>query len=410
MASTRGIALAVIAAVLAAIVTVAPVAADWPTSCVALNDLAEAAAGRPQNVGIYQRVAGVNAEAACQHDHRADVQATFAWALGGRGGAGHGVWPTSCVALNDLAEASIGNHGNVGIYQRIHVHDFAAESACRSDHRADVVRTFAWALPSPLTPAAPAAAGQPQPQTHRDYERVRQVAEARGASPAKADAVAASVVVRGQVDAFLRGDDAGVEYGLHACEWRNHACPLAAVYVSPEPPPASQPSGPRIDAGLQRAWDLIAHSEPGSLLMRGPNAQDVEVVWAYELPSHATAGWAPNTRTIGISPRLAGERPEALAAVIAHELWHAISPIPRPRTFNQCVADEVRAFIVQAAVWLDLWPGPPISDLEDSLERMLDIWLADPGPSGTVMEDVSGFPGLRGLALYGYNYATTCAA
>ena len=45
-------------------------------------------------------------------------------------------WPTACVTLNDIVEAHLGNHGNVGIYQR--TFDAGAEAACQSDHRDDV--------------------------------------------------------------------------------------------------------------------------------------------------------------------------------------------------------------------------------------------------------------------------------
>lgn len=66
-------------------------------------------------------------------------------------------WPTSCVALNDIVEADLGNSQNVGIYQR--VFGDQAEQACRNDHRSDVQSTFAWAIPTP----APAPAPQPAP-------------------------------------------------------------------------------------------------------------------------------------------------------------------------------------------------------------------------------------------------------
>ena len=42
-------------------------------------------------------------------------------------------WPTSCVELNDVIEASRGNHENVGIYER--VHGDQAEAVCQSEHR-----------------------------------------------------------------------------------------------------------------------------------------------------------------------------------------------------------------------------------------------------------------------------------
>ena len=46
-----------------------------------LNDIVEAHLGNVNNVEIYQRVFGEQAEAACRNDHRADVQGVFAWAF-----------------------------------------------------------------------------------------------------------------------------------------------------------------------------------------------------------------------------------------------------------------------------------------------------------------------------------------
>lgn len=140
----------------------------------------------------------------------------------------------------------------------------------------------------------------------------------------------------------------------------------------------------------------------------------VEIIWAYDLPSHALAGWAPNTGAIGISPSLRSESTIALATLIAHEFWHAVSPIPDDSGFNNCIAEEVRAFITQSAVWMDLRPAIPRAGtaLEQAHERAMEIWLNDPGdlPGRMVLEDVSGYPGLRNLALYIYDYATICVA
>ena len=225
--------------------------AQWPTTCVELNDLAEAAVGAHRNVGIYQRAYGDQAEAQCQNDHRDDVRRTFAWALGGAGEAVAGTWPTSCVALNDLAEAARGNPGSVGIYQRAFTDDAAAERACRSDHRANVIATFAWAVPAPdpePTPepepqASPAPRSIP-PTEHPDYPRVRSVAFARSGDADLANAVAADVIERGAIDSFLRGTDPGVQFGLWNCPRRTAACPVAS-----EAPPA--PTTPQIEQGAQ---------------------------------------------------------------------------------------------------------------------------------------------------------------
>lgn len=68
---------------LCAFALLAPTAlAQWPTTCVELNDIVEAHLGNDENVGIYQRVFGDQAEQACQNDHRDDVRSVFAWAIG----------------------------------------------------------------------------------------------------------------------------------------------------------------------------------------------------------------------------------------------------------------------------------------------------------------------------------------
>ena len=249
--------------------------AQWPTTCVELNDLAEAAAGAHQNVGIYQRAYGEQAEAQCQNDHRDDVRRTFAWALGGEGQDVAGTWPTSCVALNDLAEAARGNPANVGIYQRAFTDDAEAERACRSDHRDDVRRTFAWAIPAdvpdptpePVPEASPTPTSIP-PTQHPDYPRVRNVALARSGDTDLASAVASNVIDRGAIDSFLRGTDSGVQFGLWSCPRRTSACPLA-----PEAP--SAPATTQIDQG--------AHSQaPGtgpSIRLSGLVARNTVSIW-----------------------------------------------------------------------------------------------------------------------------------
>ena len=68
-------------ALLAAILLSTPALAQWPTTCVDLNDIVEKHLGNHNNVGIYQRVFGNQAEQACQNDHRDDVRGVFAWAF-----------------------------------------------------------------------------------------------------------------------------------------------------------------------------------------------------------------------------------------------------------------------------------------------------------------------------------------
>ena len=63
-------------------------------------------------------------------------------------------WPTSCVELNDIIEAGLGNHENVGIYER--VHGDQAEAVCRSEHRDSgfLFGVRPYQLPSKSEPAA----------------------------------------------------------------------------------------------------------------------------------------------------------------------------------------------------------------------------------------------------------------
>ena len=53
----------------------------WPETCLEMNDMVEASPLGSGAVGIYQRAFGDQAEAACQNDHRGDVQGAFAWAF-----------------------------------------------------------------------------------------------------------------------------------------------------------------------------------------------------------------------------------------------------------------------------------------------------------------------------------------
>lgn len=129
--------------------TATPAPQQWPTTCVDLNDIVEAHLGNDGNVGIYQRVFGDQAEQGCQNDHRDDVRGVFGWAFdqtaqSADAGTQDLAWPTTCLDLNDIVENHLGNHGNVGIYQR--TFGAQAETACRNDHREDVRGVFGWAF------------------------------------------------------------------------------------------------------------------------------------------------------------------------------------------------------------------------------------------------------------------------
>ena len=165
MRRVRTLLLAAVVAVAAVATFAIPVFAQWPTTCVDLNDIVEAHLGRDNNVGIYQRVFGDQAEAGCQGDHREDVRGVFAWAFDLAPPAPSPAvaaaslpleaelgWPTTCVDLNDIVENHLGHDNNVGIYQR--VFGDQAEAGCRGDHREDVRGVFAWAFDNLTTARA----------------------------------------------------------------------------------------------------------------------------------------------------------------------------------------------------------------------------------------------------------------
>ena len=56
-------------------------------------------------------------------------------------------WPTTCVEANDAFERYVGNHHNVGIYQRTFGYGYEAEQACQRDHGRDIRAAFNWAFP-----------------------------------------------------------------------------------------------------------------------------------------------------------------------------------------------------------------------------------------------------------------------
>ena len=160
------------------------------------------------------------------------------------------VWPTTCIEANDAFEFAAGRHENVGIYQRVYGNAAAAEAACRRDHRDDISSAFWWAVqgvdraPGPVatpepTPAPPPPASAPivAESSHPEFERIRDIAVARDADSATAATVADQVSRAGDTRAFIRGTANGWQFGTYDCwirSWsfasnRGPACPWVGV-------------------------------------------------------------------------------------------------------------------------------------------------------------------------------------
>ena len=283
------------------------------------------------------------------------------------------IWPTTCVEANDAFEFAAGRHENVGIYQRVYGYPGAAESACRSDHRDDVRSAFQWAVQG--ADAAPAPPAQ-NPSTSPDYERVRAVATARSSNTALADTIAADVIGRATVDAFLRGTDAGVQYGQWPCMWRTTTCPL-----HPEEPPP--PPTPRIAPELQEAWALMLTTDTGRFLLEGnrERADSVRVRLSWSLSASTVAQYNARTHVIEYNGNLLGERLSAVAGSLAHEFWHAVSTLPWRSSYAGCIAEEVWGHVVEATVWIEL-AGPNLPSttvVEQSLTNSVTLARAQIG-------------------------------
>ena len=188
---------------------------QWPTTCVALNDVVETHLGNLGNVGIYQRTFGDQAEAACQNDHRNDVTAVFGWAIATETGGQMEAadlevdWPTTCVELNDIVEGHLGNRGNVAIYQNTFGNQ--AEAACQNDHRNDVRSVFAWAIGSAMPSAPTTTVDATGPQTWRGLV----VASEDRCSPYDPDDYPYSQSVEQQIVENM----GGIIYGPYTATW-----------------------------------------------------------------------------------------------------------------------------------------------------------------------------------------------
>lgn len=145
-----------------------PTFAQWPTTCVEFNDIVESVHGNYDNLGLYQKTYGDQAEQACRAEHREELRQAFHWLIDGDEG-----------------------------------------------EQTNAVTVVVPELEPPLHAVA--------------YYSVRDVALARSASETTARAVAALVAANGDTEAFLRGELATVPYGQFSCHWNTPQCPLGRL-------------------------------------------------------------------------------------------------------------------------------------------------------------------------------------
>ena len=179
-----------------------------------------------------------------------------------------------------------------------------------------------------------------------------------------------------------------------ACR-RDHGDDVRATFAwafppAPEPQPVPPQSQGHIDAGLQHAWHLISTTDSAYLLDE-PDAAGLQVRWG-ALPGPGGqvvigAAYDPRNHTIIISSELGNERPEALAALLAHELLHAVLTVAdwlpaaeliKLDVLHYCLYDELLGLVTQANVWTSFGIEQPITDLEWTHHYLVTVLLSQP--------------------------------
>ena len=145
------------------------------------------------------------------------------------------------------------------------------------------------------------------------------------------------------------------------------------------------------------------------MLLSNPRIQNLTVRVGEAGGARTFAAYNPRTHVIEIRPFMLSERPEAIATSLAHELWHAISPTPWPRDFSACVADEVWAFIMQSAVWAEIRPDYPWTNIERQFQTTAEVWGRDISGVHDFDADNTDFLNMWAHVLYDFHYLETCA-
>lgn len=137
------------------------------------------------------------------------------------------------------------------------------------------------------------------------------------------------------------------------------------------------------DAALADAVSTLARTSRGPTLLAA--AADAGVVVSRgAVVSHAWGQFRPATRTVTLDSGIDGSRPQARAAVLAHELQHVADWARLGRALETtlgCYATEANAFGTEAAVWSEQWggnPPAPRDDLEQQLNAITTLQAADP--------------------------------
>ena len=101
---------------------------------------------------------------------------------------------------------------------------------------------------------------------------------------------------------------------------------------------------------MQPAWDLMSSTWAGEIVVTSERAKTLNVRVGSRDEANVPGWYRPSTHTVYINARhLANERLTVIASLLAHELYHAISELPRDAGFSECIAEELWAHVVAIA-------------------------------------------------------------
>ncbi len=330
--SRRRFALASVVSILLSLSIVAGVSAQGALTCVEANDLREWSAGNHQNVGIYQRTFGAQAEVYCRHDHG---DGPWSATTGQRISAytpppssqpapvAQGSPPTPPRAI-DLLE--------VGSY-RVRI-----EIQPPLDGGGLLMQGYRWELSGPVS--------------YSDTE------------PSEGDSVKVE---------FYNLPDGTYIFSASAFNARGEG-PVVFIGFT-----IKQPRDPLIQRAIDLLWSHVVPVQPNLANILN-NTRDVPVVFG-PAPGSSSGFYRHSTRTITIRSDYRDRPLELLAEILAHELVHADQHIDRNfrpwGSADQCFRGEALAYGWSAAVLVALgWTGEVVPHWRNGT---LDWWVrSDP--------------------------------
>ena len=308
-------------ALLVALIPAALVSAQWVDTCVGLYDLIQVNRGASDRGGFHQRTYGDQAETACQAEQQ--PAATFAWALGGPGGAPPSNAPSDLQVQVKYAGAFITIDSPAGENQPLRGYRWEVEGATT---RSGEFRPY----------GGESSLHIPRLNTGEHVVTIKALNDL-GAGPALSRS-------------FTVSDTNGR------------------------------------DPVMQQALDLLATLPGWAEKLASPEVQATTFVFTEVIPgAWATYSFVPNaqggfTPTVALHPSLRVEKLSALAATLAHEITHVTDDYPT--TMEECFKCEIDATIAEASVWWQLSPPlPPQTDFERSKYADFLAWREGVIPS-----------------------------